>query len=97
MGHSGVLLIASSQYGSNTLEVTRNLDRAINDLKPAMSAAGIMLHPDLFRPANFVASSLRGMGHALLIGAVLVAVVLLLFLFNLRVALISLTAIPLSL
>ncbi len=97
MGHSGVLLLVSSQFGSNTLEVTRNLDKALNDLKPAIAAAGIKLYPDLFRPANFVVSSLRSMGHALLIGALLVAIVLLLFLFNLRVALISLTAIPLSL
>jgi CzcA family heavy metal efflux pump len=97
MGRAGVLLLISSQYGSNTLDVTRNLDTALNDLKPGIAAAGISLYPDLFRPANFVVNSLRSMGHALLIGAVLVAIVLLLFLFNLRVALISLTAIPLSL
>lgn len=97
MGRSGVLLLISSQFGSNTLEVTRNLDKALDDLKPGIKAAGIALYPDLFRPANFVVSSLRSMGYSLIIGAVLVAIVLLLFLFNLRVALISLTAIPLSL
>ena len=53
MGRSGVLLLISSQFGSNTLEVTRNLDKALDDLKPGITAAGITLYPDLFRPANF--------------------------------------------
>ncbi len=97
MGRPGVMLLISSQFGSNTLEVTRNVEKALDDLKPGIASAGITLYPDLFRPADFVGASLRSMGLALFIGAVLVAIVLLLFLFNLRVAWISLTAIPLSL
>ena len=55
------------------------------------------LHPDLFRPANFVSTATANVGASLAIGGVLVVVVLILFLFNLRTAAISLTAIPLSL
>jgi CzcA family heavy metal efflux pump len=97
MGRPGVLLQVSSQYGANTMEVTRALDAAINELAPVITANQLTLHRDLFRPANFILTSVRSITTALLIGAVLVTIVLLVFLFNLRVAFISLTAIPLSL
>ncbi|HUQ94821.1 MAG TPA: efflux RND transporter permease subunit [Bryobacteraceae bacterium] len=97
MGRSGILLLASSQYGANTIEVTRGLEKAIADLRPGLTSQGITLYPDLFRPANFIITSLQSIRQALWIGAALVAAVLFIFLFNIRVAFISLTAIPLSL
>lgn len=97
MGGPGVLIMVDSQYGSNTLQVTTAAEQALQELGPAIQGAHIKLYPALFRPANFVVTSVRSISHALLIGAVLVSVVLLLFLFNFRVAVISLTAIPLSL
>lgn len=97
MGQPGIMIHISGQYGANTLQVTRAIEAALDELKPAIAAQQIRLHPDLFRPANFITESIRNIGNALLIGAVLVAVVLFLFLFNFRVAAISLTAIPLSL
>jgi Cu/Ag efflux pump CusA len=97
MGKPGVILFISSQYGANTIEVTAGLEKAIEDLRPGLNSDGITLYPDIFRPANFITTSLQSIGHALLIGAALVAVVLFICLFNVRVAFISLTAIPLSL
>jgi len=97
MGGDGVLLMIDSQYGSNTLQVTDAVEQALQELDPAIRRAQIKLYPALFRPANFVLTSVHSISQALLIGAVLVSIVLLLFLFNLRVAVISLTAIPLSL
>ncbi len=97
MGKTGVLIEVSSQYGANTLEVTENLEQALEELKPGIAAAKVDLYPDLFRPANFVTRSIRSVDRALLIGALLVAVVLFFFLLNLRTAFISLVAIPLSL
>lgn len=97
MGQPGVMLNISSQYGANTLDVTRAVESAIEEMKPAIASAHITLHSGLFRPANFIVTSVHSIGSALLIGGVLVAVVLLIFLLNLRVAFISLTAIPLSL
>ncbi len=93
----GVLLEVSSQYGANTLEVTAALERALEDLKPALDKAGIQLHPRLFRPAKFVQTAISNVSSSLMIGGGLVAIVLFLFLFNLRTAVISITAIPLSL
>jgi len=97
MGNPGVLLLVSGVYGANTLEVTRSIEAALDELKPSLQSAQIRLYPDLFRPANFITEAIHNINESLLIGAILVAIVLLVFLFNLRVALISLTAIPLSL
>jgi CzcA family heavy metal efflux pump len=97
MGRGGVLLMLDSQYASNTLQVTTGIEQALKEMAPTIQGAHIKLYPALFRPANFVVTSVRSISHALLIGGVLVAIVLLLFLFNVRVAVISLTAIPLSL
>lgn len=96
-GRPGVVIDISNQYGSNTLAVTRRLDAALHDLKPALAAQHITLHPALFRPATFVQTAIRNVESSLLLGSILVAVVLFLFLFDLRTAAISCLAIPLSL
>ena len=97
MGRPGVLMTMASQYGANTMEVTATLEKALDDLKPVLAREGIVLYPRLHRPASFIEASLRNIRHSLLLGAVLVAIVLFLFLGHFRVAFISLTAIPLSL
>jgi CzcA family heavy metal efflux pump len=97
MGETGVVLVVSSQYHANILEVTRAVDEALRELQPAVEKQGITLHLNLFRPASFIETALANIRSSLLIGAVLVILVLFLFLFNFRVAAISCTAIPLSL
>jgi CzcA family heavy metal efflux pump len=91
----GLLLIVEKQLGANTLQVTRDVEAALEDLKPAL--AGVAIDPAIFRPATFIEMSLRNLSRALLIGCALVVVVLLVFLADWRTALISSTAIPLSL
>jgi CzcA family heavy metal efflux pump len=96
-GVPGIVLLVWAQFGANTLEVTGAVERALEELKPALVSAGITLHPRLFRPATFIETSIRNVNHSLLLGGILVAVVLFLFLLDLRAAFISFTAIPLSL
>jgi CzcA family heavy metal efflux pump len=96
-GVPGLLMQLSSQYGANTREVTRGIDQAIAELQPALAKQGIVVHPEIFRTADFIDTALRNVRASLIIGAVLIVVVLFLFLFNLRTAAISCTAIPLSL
>jgi Cu/Ag efflux pump CusA len=96
-GKPGVIVQLSTQFGANAVQVTTGVDRALKDLKPVLAAEGITLHPDLFRAANFVRTAISNVRSSLLLGGVLVAIVLVLFLYNLRTAVISLTAIPLSL
>jgi CzcA family heavy metal efflux pump len=97
MGRPGVLLTLGNQYGSNTMEVTTALEAALADLRPMLQREGITVYPRLHRPASFIEASLHNIRHSLLLGAALVAAVLLLFLGHVRSAVISLAAIPLSL
>jgi CzcA family heavy metal efflux pump len=96
-GQPGVILIAYKQFDGDTIDITERLETELDRLRPALEREGIDFHPALFRQASFIDHAIRNVTHSLLIGAVLVAVVLFLFLFNLRTAFISLTAIPLSL
>jgi Cu/Ag efflux pump CusA len=96
-GKPGVIVQLSTQFGANAVQVTTGVDRALKDLKPVLAGEGITLHPDLFRAASFVQTAISNVRSSLLLGGVLVAIVLVLFLYNLRTAFISLTAIPLSL
>jgi CzcA family heavy metal efflux pump len=97
MGEPGILVTASGQYGANTMELTRGLESALEEMKPAFASLGIEYVPSLHRPANFIENSLRNVRSSLLAGGALIAVVLLLFLLDLRTALISFASIPLSL
>ena len=96
-GKPGVLMTMSSQYGANTMVVTERLEAALAELKPVFAKQGITLYPAMHRPATFIEIALKNIRASLLLGGVLVAVVLFLFLGNFRTAFISLTAIPLSL
>ncbi len=97
MGEPGVLLAMAGQYQANTLEVTEAVEAALEDLKQLLESEEISMTSGLHRPANFITTALENVRHSLLIGGLLVAVVLFLFLFDWRTALISFLSIPLSL
>jgi CzcA family heavy metal efflux pump len=94
-GGPGLLLIVEKQPEGNTLQVTRDVEAALAALKPAL--AGVDVDSTIFRPATFIEMSLANLNRALVVGCVLVIIVLALFLWDWRTAVISLTAIPLSL
>lgn len=96
-GTQGVILDIDAQLGANVRDVSAAVEQALQQLEPTMRTEGLVLHPALFRPATFINVALRNVEHSLLIGGILVACVLLLFLADLGAAAVSLTAIPLSL
>jgi CzcA family heavy metal efflux pump len=96
-GQIGVYLSIQGQLGSDTYELTKNLDNAIKALLPIAEKEKITIHPELFKPANFIDASIKGLRVDIIIGAILVIGILYLFLFNFRTAFISAIAIPLSL
>ena len=96
-GQPGIVMVIENQFGSNTLAVSQALDRRLAALAPILAKRGVILHAHLFHPADFILTALNHLGSALLIGAALVALVLLAFLDNSRTAMISVTAVPLSL
>jgi CzcA family heavy metal efflux pump len=91
----GLLLIVEKQPTGNTLDVTRNVELALESLRPGLK--DVEIDSTIFRPATFIEVALKNLRTALLIGCLLVIVVLVAFLFEWRTALISLSAIPLSL
>lgn len=91
----GIMLIVEKQPTANTLELTRAVEAAIGELKPGLG--DVKVDTTIFRPATFIERSIDNLTRALLIGCGLVAVVLFLFTRDWRQAVISLTAIPLSL
>ena len=91
----GLMLIVEKFPWANTLEVTRGVEAALDELRPGLPT--IEIDHQIFRPATFIEDSVHNLTVALLIGAVLVVLVLGAFLYEWRVALISLLAIPLSL
>jgi CzcA family heavy metal efflux pump len=96
-GKSGVFMMVQGQLGSNTHAVTQQLEAALAELKPLLARESVTLHPELFRPANFIDTAVRNVQRDILIGSALVVLVLFLFLFNARTAIICATAIPVSL
>ncbi|MDZ4852395.1 MAG: efflux RND transporter permease subunit [Pirellulaceae bacterium] len=91
----GLLLIIEKQPWANTLDVTRGVEKAMDELKPGMGE--VQYDTTIFRPATFIERSLENLSHSMLVGCVLVVVILLIFLFDWRCAFISAIAIPLSL
>jgi CzcA family heavy metal efflux pump len=93
----GVFLMIQGQLGANTHAVTRDLESALEELKPLLAAEEITLHPQLFRPANFIETAVRNVQRDVIIGSALVVLVLFLFLYNARTAFICTLAMPVSL
>ena len=57
----------------------------------------VQVDPTIFRPANFIERALHNLSRALLLGSLLMVIMLFFFLWEWRVALISVVAMPLSL
>src|SRR5512143_1947291 len=91
----GLMLVVEKFPWANTLDVTRGVEQALDELRPGLP--GIRMDSTIFRPADFIQVALDNLSRALLFGCILVMVVIAAFLFEWRTALISLVAIPLSL
>lgn len=95
MGKPSVVMVIQKQPGADTVTVTRMVDQAIKDMLPTLPE-DLVVNTDVFKQSNFIEASIHGILGKLRFGTVLVFLVLLLFLANLRMSLITLTAIPLS-
>src|SRR5215212_5451074 len=91
----GLMLIVQKFRGANTMEVTRGIEDAIDEMRPGLP--GMEIDTTIFRPATFVEQSLDNLTRAMIIGIALVVLIIAAFLFEFRTAFISLIAIPLSL
>lgn len=95
-GKPAVVVSVQKQPDGDSIVLTERVEQAIAELSQTLPV-GVEKPGFLFRQADFISQSIDNVEQALRDGAVLVAIVLLLFLANGRTTLISLTAIPLSL
>lgn len=94
-GKAGVIISITKQPGANTIELTKKIDETIKDIKKDLPGS-LEIYPNLFKQANFINHSINNVEEALRDAAIFIAIVLFLFLVNVRTTLITLTAIPLS-
>lgn len=90
-----LLLVIEKLPGVNTLKVTRSVEAELAALQPGMP--GLEFDATLFRPATFLEMAIANLTRTFVIAALLVVLVLSLFLYGWRTALISLVAILTSL
>lgn len=90
-----VIIGIQKQPGVNTLDLTEQIDATLDDIQRALPE-GMRIHRDLFRQADFIEQALANLFTALMEGAGLVILVIVLFLMNVRAAVITLLALPLS-
>ena len=91
----GLMLIVEKLPWANTLDVTRGVEAALAELKPGLT--GIAVDSAIFRPATFIEDAIDNLSRAMLLGALLMIMMLILFLYSWRTAVISVVAIPVSL
>jgi Cu(I)/Ag(I) efflux system membrane protein CusA/SilA len=95
MGKPAVIISIQKQPGSDTVEITRQVDLAIKEITPALPE-GVTLNPEIFKQANFIQTSVDGIKKKLKMGTIMIVIILAIFLANFRMTVITLTAIPLS-
>ncbi len=91
----GLMLIVEKLPWGNTRDITHGVEAALAKLKPGLP--NVDIDTKIFRPATYIDMSINNLSEALLIACVLVIGILFLFLFEWRVTIISVVAIPLSL
>ena len=90
----GLMLIVEKLPWADTVELTHGVEEVIKTLEPSLPS--IRFDSTLFQQENFIQTAIDNLTEALFLGFLLVAIILALFLYEWRVAVISLLTIPLS-
>src|SRR5205823_6588861 len=64
----GLLLIVEKQPEGNTLKVTRQVEEALNALRPGL--VGVEIDSTIFRPATFIERAVDNLSHALYVSCI---------------------------
>lgn len=94
-GQKAVIVTVTKQPNVNTLKLTEKIKEALADVQRTLPS-DVKIHTDIFEQATFINTSIRNVQNALIEGAILIVIVLLIFLMNFRTTIISVVAIPLS-
>ncbi|MFM2166503.1 MAG: hypothetical protein RIS79_874, partial [Verrucomicrobiota bacterium] len=93
-GTMGVILSIDKAPGFDTLKLTQQVEAALEELKPTLPAG--VTAEILFRQGDFIEHAIHNLQEAIRDGAIMVAIILFLFLLNVRTTFITLMAMPLS-
>ena len=91
----GLLLVVEKFPGASTLEVTKGVEEALDELQPALT--GMRTDTSIFRPATLIEDAIDNLTWTLIIAAILLALIVAAFLFQWRTVFIALVTIPVSL
>ncbi|KYG61401.1 multidrug transporter AcrB [Bdellovibrio bacteriovorus] len=94
-GGPAVIMTVLKQPGADTVTITRAIEKAVEELRPSLPTE-LIINTDVFKQAHFIEASINGIQGKLKLGTILVFVVLFIFLANMRMSVITLTAIPVS-
>ena len=94
-GHDAVLFQVYQQPGGNTVQIARDIGSKLKDLTPHLPA-GIHM-ANWYDQSELIMSSAASVRDAVVVGVLLAAVILLLFLRNLKVTLIAAITVPMVL
>lgn len=96
LGGDAIVLSVQKVPGANTQELTRAVDTAVKEFSVSQLPAGMRLHTDAYRQSDFIELSLANGAETLLTAGIVVMLVIFLTLLNVRTAIITLAAMPLS-
>ncbi len=95
MGGEAVVISVNKQPQADTVKLTAEVERVLAELQRTMPE-GTRVNDYLFRQSDFILAAVGNLEQVLTEAIVVVAIVLFLFLFNVRTTAISLVAIPVS-
>jgi len=93
-GSPGVIMSVVKSPGFDTIDLSEKIEAAIADLQPTLPKG--VEATVLFRQRDFIDGAIGNLKKAIIEGAIMVTVVLLLFLMSFRTSFITLMAMPLS-
>ncbi len=95
-GRPAVVLSVQKSPGVNTLELTDDIDTLFDQIEKNGLPPGMVLNREVVRQSDFINRSVHNVQKILLEAVVIIAVVIILFLMNVRTTLITLVAMPVS-
>jgi CzcA family heavy metal efflux pump len=93
-GGPGVLLVVEKLLGSNTLDVTHGVEKALAELSPALT--DVKIDTSLYRPADYIDTGGRNLAQGLIVGLALLILLLAFALLQWRAAVITVVTILVS-
>ncbi|MBI4405140.1 MAG: efflux RND transporter permease subunit [Deltaproteobacteria bacterium] len=95
-GKHSVVLTIQKQPSASTIELTKRIEAVLTELQKTLPK-GLKIESDLFKQSRFIETSVGNVKEAIRDGSIMVALILFLFLMNVRTTAITLLTIPLSL